>query len=115
MRVSGRCDEQGEAGFSRKHEPRPPDPLNTTLGFSYGFLEELFGALNEKQEKYLKDVAESGKRLSSLSNDSLNLLNVESRKMDLELCQVSVKESLNVSIMLLKEKDMKRGIRLGCG
>ncbi|MEK6743296.1 MAG: ATP-binding protein [Nitrospirota bacterium] len=94
------------------HELRTP--LNAVIGFSEILQDELFGKLNEKQQEYVKNILGGGEHLLNLIDDILDLAKVESGKMDLDLCKVSVKESLNASIMMLKEKAMKHSIKLGC-
>jgi len=94
------------------HELRTP--LNAVIGFSEILQDEMFGKLNEKQQGYVKNILGGGKHLLELINDILDLAKVESGKMDLDLCKVSVKESLNASLTMLKEKAMKHRIRLGC-
>ncbi len=92
------------------HELRTP--LNSILGFSELLQDELFGKLNEKQKEYISDLYNSGKHLMSLINDILDLSKVESGKMELELSRFILKDVLNASISMIKEKATKHGIRL---
>ena len=92
------------------HELRTP--LNSILGFSELLTDELFGKLNGKQKEYAKDIYESGKHLLALINDILDLAKVESGKMELELSSFLLKDVLNTSMNMLKEKAMNHNIKL---
>ncbi len=92
------------------HELRTP--LNSILGFSDVLLDELFGALNEKQREYVKDVSESGKHLLSLINDILDLASVESGRLQLDLSPVSLDGALAAAATMVREKAMKHRIGL---
>jgi len=92
------------------HEIRTP--LNAIIGFSEVLRDKYFGPLTEKQEEYINDILASGKHLLSLINDILDLSKVESGKMNLELSGVNIKELLGNSLIMIKEKAFKHGIRL---
>ena len=64
------------------HELRTP--LNAIIGFSEVLSEQMFGAINDKQAEYLKDILESGRHLLSLINDILDLSKIEAGRMELE-------------------------------
>lgn len=95
---------------SMSHELRTP--LGAIIGFSELLEEELFGELNPKQAEYVKDILESGRHLLSLINDILDLAKVEAGKMELELSSFSVGTLLENSLVMVKEKCLKHGIRL---
>ena len=95
---------------SMSHELRTP--LNAVIGFSQVLQEQYFGKLNEKQAEYIKDILESGQHLLSLINDVLDLSKVESGKVELELSSVSLKDLLENSLIMIKEKALKHQIRL---
>ena len=92
------------------HELRTP--LNSILGFSEVLHDELYGSLNEKQKIYAENIYASGKHLLDLINDILDLSKVESGKMELDLSAFLLRDVLNMSMTLLKEKAMKHGIKL---
>jgi len=92
------------------HELRTP--LNSVIGFSEVLQDQMFGPLNEKQLEYVNNILTSGKHLLSLINDILDLSKVESGKMDLDRAVFSLRESLDASLMMLKEKALKGGIEL---
>ena len=96
------------AGMS--HELRTP--LNAIIGFSQVLQEQYFGKLNEKQAEYVNDVLDSGKHLLSLINDILDLSKIEAGKMELDLSKVKVKDLLEDSLVMIKEKALKHNIEL---
>jgi PAS domain S-box-containing protein len=81
------------------HELRTP--LNAIIGFSELLEDQTFGPLNEKQERYVKNVYNSGRHLLQLVNDILDLAKIEAGRLVLE------PESINVNALLL---DMQRGL-----
>jgi signal transduction histidine kinase len=92
------------------HELRTP--LNHIIGFTDLLLSRNFGELNAKQDEFLKDVVGSGHHLLSLVNDILDLSKVEAGKMELELAEVRIRELLEGSLVMVKEKALKHHIRL---
>jgi PAS domain S-box-containing protein len=72
---------------SMSHELRTP--LNAILSMSEALQEEIYGALNERQQKALKNVEDSGRHLLSLINDILDLSKIEAGKFQLEIEAIS--------------------------
>jgi len=95
---------------SMSHELRTP--LNAVIGFSEVLREEYFGELNEKQAEYINDILGSGKHLLSLLNDILDLSKIEAGRLELELSRVNMKGLVENSLVMIREKCMKRGISL---
>ena len=92
------------------HELRTP--LNSVIGFSEVLLDQLFGAINVKQHEYINNILHSGRHLLSLINDILDLSKVEAGMMALDLNDFSVREALETSVMMLKERAFKGEIAL---
>ena len=92
------------------HELRTP--LNSVIGFSEVLQDQMFGQINEKQREYLNNILTSGRHLLSLINDILDLSKVESGKMKLELSTFSLRETVDDSLMMLREKAIKSGVGL---
>jgi len=95
---------------SMSHELRTP--LNAIIGFSEVLKEQYFGDLNEKQSEYVGDVLTSARHLLSLINDILDLSKVEAGKMELEPGPVGLKGLLQGSLVMIKEKAHKHGVKL---
>ena len=92
------------------HELRTP--LNHIIGFTELVLDKNFGDLNATQSEYLGDALQSSKHLLSLINDILDLSKVEAGKQELQPTQVHLKELLERSLIMFKEKAMKHGQHL---
>jgi PAS domain S-box-containing protein len=92
------------------HELRTP--LNHIMGFSELVLDPAFGVLNEIQKEYISDIHNSSSHLLALINDILDLSKVEAGKMELEASAVAIKRLLSNSLLMVKEKSLKKGIQL---
>jgi signal transduction histidine kinase len=92
------------------HELRTP--LNHIIGFTELILDKHYGDLTDNQEEYLNDVHQSSKHLLSLINDILDLSKVEAGKIELEITDVDLRSILKNSLVMIKEKTLKHGIKL---
>jgi PAS domain S-box-containing protein len=92
------------------HELRTP--LNAIIGFSEVLLEKMFGELNDKQDEYLHDILSSGRHLLSLINDILDLSKVEAGKIELDSHVFSLRQVLEGSLVMVKERALAHGIIL---
>ncbi len=94
------------------HELRTP--LNAVIGFCELILDKKFGPLNPLQEEYLTDVLNSGKHLLSLINDILDLSKIEAGKMPLQPSEVHLRDLLLGSLVMVKEKAYRNGLKVNC-
>ena len=92
------------------HEFRTP--LHHVIGFTELLLEKSYGELNDNQTEYLTNVHGSSNHLLSLINDILDISKVEAGKLELSPSCVNLKELLENSFKMIKEKAMKHGIKL---
>jgi len=92
------------------HELRTP--LNSILGFSELLMSGITGDLTPEQKEQVSYISLSGKHLLNLIDDILDLSKVEAGKLELELSAVSLKDVLNSSIIMLREKAIKHNIKL---
>jgi signal transduction histidine kinase len=92
------------------HELRTP--LNAVIGFSEVLLQRMFGALNDKQDEYLKDIYASGQHLLSLINDILDLSKIEAGRMELAPAPFHLPTALENAVTLIKERAGRHGIAL---
>jgi signal transduction histidine kinase len=92
------------------HELRTP--LNHIIGFTELVVDKNFGDLNKKQEEYLNDVLDSSSHLLSLINDILDLSKVEAGKIELEPSRINLKNLLENSLTMVKEKAIKHGLQM---
>ena len=93
------------------HELRTP--LNAIIGFSEVLLEQMFGAVNDKQKEYLEDILSSGRHLLLLINDVLDLSKVEAGMMELQLSTFSLPALLQGGVTIVRERAARHSIALG--
>ncbi len=93
------------------HELRTP--LNAIIGFSEVLSERMFGEINDKQAEYVDDILESGRHLLSLINDILDLSKIEAGRMELELSDFDLPNTIEHTLTLVRERALRRGIELG--
>ena len=92
------------------HELRTP--LNAIIGFLEVLAQGMFGDINERQTEYLHDILESGRHLLSLINDILDLSKIEAGRMDLELSEFDLPQTIQNALTLVRERALRRGIAL---
>ena len=90
------------------HELRTP--LNAIIGFSEVLSEEMFGAVNDKQGEYLRDIHSSGQHLLTLINDVLDLSKIEAGRMELEPSCFDMEMLLDNSLTLVRERAARNGL-----
>ncbi|MBL7216198.1 MAG: response regulator [Desulfobacteraceae bacterium] len=111
-KIAAEAATRSKASFlaNMSHELRTP--LNSIIGFSEVLEDQTFGALNEKQRKYIVNILFSSSHLLQLINDILDLSKVEAGKMELEPSKVEIKTLLETSLMMIKERAMNHQITL---
>jgi PAS domain S-box-containing protein len=92
------------------HELRTP--LNGILGITEGLQEEVFGALNDKQQKVLLTIERSGNHLLQLINDILDLAKIEAGKLDLDCNLTHIEQLSQSSVMFLRQMAMQKNVQL---
>jgi signal transduction histidine kinase len=92
------------------HELRTP--LNAIIGFSEALKQGLLGNLEPQQEEYIGDIFDSGKHLLSLINDILDLSKIEAGKMEVEPDLTDIRQLLQSSLTVFREKALAGKIRL---
>jgi signal transduction histidine kinase len=92
------------------HELRTP--LNAVIGFSEVLLQQMFGALNAKQDEYVKDISASGEHLLALINDILDLSKIEAGHMELTPAPFHLPTALDNAVILVKERAARHGITI---
>ena len=88
------------------HELRTP--LNAILGLSESLSEQVAGPLNEKQQKYLTTINESGHHLLSLINDILDLAKIEAGQITLDINKVDINSVCQASLRMIKQLAHKK-------
>ena len=92
------------------HELRTP--LNAIIGFSEVLHEQMFGELNEQQLGYVDDILTAGRHLLALINDILDLAKVEAGRMQLEISDVAVLETLRSGLTMHGDRAAQAGVTL---
>lgn len=91
---------------SMSHELRTP--LNAILGLSESLAEHVAGPLNEKQQRYVKTISESGSHLLSLINDILDLARIESGQVVLNIAEVDLQQVCQASLRMINQLAHKK-------
>jgi PAS domain S-box-containing protein len=88
------------------HELRTP--LNAILGLSESLGEQIAGPLNEKQQKYITTISESGRHLLALINDILDLAKIEAGQITLDINRVDIQSVCETSLRMIKQLAQKK-------
>src|SRR3990172_5286960 len=70
------------------------------------------GPVTEKQKEFLNDIYASGEHLLALITDILDLSKIEAGKMELEPETFTLKELIEASLIMFKEKALKHAIKV---
>lgn len=85
-------------------------PLNSIIGFAQLLESEAAGPLNQKQNRYVTNIATSGSTLLSLIDEIVDLSRIDTGRVSLEMESVELASLVNDAIRLLREKAQKRGV-----
>jgi PAS domain S-box-containing protein len=91
---------------SMSHELRTP--LNAILGLSESLAEHVAGPLNDKQQRYVRTISESGSHLLSLINDILDLARIESGQVVLNIVEVDLQQVCQASLRMINQMAHKK-------
>lgn len=92
------------------HELRTP--LNGIINSSEVLKEEIFGPLNEKQQKYIQNNLNSSNHLLQLINDILDISKIEAGKMTLYLGDYSISSIVKESFSFVKSLAYRKNIEV---
>jgi len=92
------------------HELRTP--LNAIIGFAEILRDGIIGELNEDQKSSVIDIHESGKHLLQMINDILDLSKVEAGRMELQLEEFSLEESIEDIHSIVRDMANKKHLIL---
>lgn len=92
------------------HELRTP--LNSILGYSEMLQTQMCGPLNEKQQRYVGTVKESGGRLLRLINDIMDLAKEQAGKLSLQLQPMALLPAIEQALTVLQPQANGKHLRL---
>jgi PAS domain S-box-containing protein len=95
---------------SVSHELRTP--LNAILGITEAMSEEIYGPLNEIQQRKLHNIEESGHHLLTLINEVLDMAKIESGKLELEIEKVGIRMICEASLRLTRQAATQKRIHV---
>ncbi|PPT06057.1 Circadian input kinase A [Geitlerinema sp. FC II] len=92
------------------HELRTP--LNAILGISEGLLEQVYGALDDREIKAIGIIERSGRHLLELINDILDLSKIEAGHLELHRSPTTLLPLCESSLSFVKQMAAKKNIHL---
>jgi PAS domain S-box-containing protein len=92
------------------HELRTP--MNAIIGFSELLNKQAFGALNERQARYVANILNSGRHLLQLINSILDLAKVEAGRMTLDIAAFDAVDAVRDAIEVIRPLAAKKSINL---
>jgi len=92
------------------HELRTP--LNSILGISESLMEKVAGPVNEKQDKYLNIISESGHHLLNLINDILDLSKIGAGRLELNITQFSAEALCQSCLRMIRDVAQKKRLKV---
>lgn len=108
LEKSGRYKTQFLSNMS--HELRTP--LSSIISCTEILKGEIFGPLNDKQKKYVGNIAESSEQLQQLINSILDATKIEAGKMTLDLRDCPVAEIVQDSLRIVDSLAYKKSIEI---
>jgi signal transduction histidine kinase len=92
------------------HELRTP--LGSILGFSEMLQMPVSGTLSARQQRYVKNIQESGKQLLRLITDILDLAKAEAGKLSLQIQSVPLPPSIEQALTVLQPQALGKNVAL---
>ena len=97
---------------SMSHELRTP--LSAILGFAEAMREQVYGALNERQDRALQRIEDTGRHLLALINDILDFAKIGAGKLELARELVSIDQVCQASLYVVSPAAQAKQITLQC-
>jgi signal transduction histidine kinase/ActR/RegA family two-component response regulator len=94
------------------HELRTP--LNAVLGMTEALQEEIYGDINERQNRALSTIESSGRHLLALINDILDVSKIEAGKVELQFDIVAVEAICRTSLQFIQQQALQKRIKVAC-
>jgi signal transduction histidine kinase len=87
-------------------------PLNVIIGFSEMLQDELVGALNDKQAKYIRNIRDSGGELQRLITNIVDVFKIDAGKVPLETTEFSIREAVASAMAPYQKTAKEKHIRV---
>ncbi|RJP16625.1 MAG: hybrid sensor histidine kinase/response regulator [Candidatus Abyssobacteria bacterium SURF_5] len=87
-------------------------PLNVIIGFSEMMQDELVGALNERQSKYVNNVLESGRELQKLITNIVDVFKIDTGKVPLEMTEFSLDDLIQSAVKQFEQAVREKNVRV---
>jgi signal transduction histidine kinase len=94
------------------HELRTP--LNVIVGFADLLQEQRVGPLDDRQSEYVKDISASARHLVSLVDDVLDIAQVETGDIPLDISWIDVPRVLDEAVRMVRERALARDVEIDC-
>ncbi|MEL6578852.1 MAG: HAMP domain-containing sensor histidine kinase [Cyanobacteria bacterium J06621_12] len=92
------------------HELR--SPISSMLGFAGMLKEQYYGALNERQMRYVNAMMSVGQYMLDLVNNYLDIAKIDANKQTLDLEKLAVGEVCQNALFCLEKKAEQKGLEL---
>ncbi|MEH2143783.1 ATP-binding protein [Nostoc sp.] len=87
-------------------------PLSSILGITEALQDQVYGLVSQEQRQYLNMLESSGKNLLELINQILDLTDIESSKIELQLAATSIQGLCDSSLSFVKHLAFQKNIQL---
>ncbi|MEH2010550.1 sensor histidine kinase [Nostoc sp.] len=87
-------------------------PLSSMLGITQALQDQVYGLVSQEQRQYLNMLESSGKNLLELINQILDLTDIESSKIELQLATTSIQGLCDSSLSFVKHLAFQKNIQL---
>ena len=87
-------------------------PLSSMLGITEALQDQVYGLVSPQQRQYLNMLESSGKNLLELINQILDLTDIESSKIELQLAATSIQGLCDSSLSFVKHLAFQKNIQL---
>ncbi|MEH2054624.1 MAG: ATP-binding protein [Nostoc sp.] len=87
-------------------------PLNSILGITESLQDEVYSLVSEEQRQSLNILESNGKNLLELINQILDLTDIQSSKIELQLTTTSIQGICDSSLSFVKQMAFQKNIRL---
>lgn len=100
-RVAAEAASRAKSAFLANVSHEFQTPLNAVIGFTKVLQDRMFGELNEKQEEFVRYIADAGASLSKIITEILDVTHVTSKSVKLNWSSISIVDVLKKTTKML--------------